>query len=315
MTPVNPREDRTTFGLLVMLMAVSFFTCIDTSAKWLISVAALPALQVVFARYAGHFVLAVAVYAPMEGADAFRSNAPLKQFLRSSFLLGSTVLNFLALQHLPITLTTTIMFAGPIVVTFLAIPLLGEKVGLRRIIAVCVGFIGVLVVIRPWGADFNPATLFSLGALFLASLYFVMTRMLAGVESNATSQIWSSGIATLAIAPMAVPLWVWPESPLTALILTLIGVFGAVGHIAATYAHRMADASVLAPVIYVQILLVAFASWLVFATLPTLWTLGGGVIIIGSGLYIWWRERTKSASGETRLDAPDAPPFWRRFVR
>ena len=79
-----------------------------------------------------------------------------------------------------------------IVVTLLAIPVLGEKVGIRRVLAVCTGFLGVLVVMQPWGVAFNPAMLFSVAALVVAAMYFVMTRMLAGVESNATSQIWSS---------------------------------------------------------------------------------------------------------------------------
>ena len=127
-----------------------------------------------------------------KGAGAFRSNAPRKQLLRSIFLFSSTVCNFMALKFLPITVTTTIAFAGPIAVTLLAIPILGERVGLRRILAVCVGFLGVLVVIQPWGTEFHPAMFFSLAALVLASMYFIMTRMLAGIETNATQQVWSS---------------------------------------------------------------------------------------------------------------------------
>lgn len=93
-----------------MCAAVGFFTCIDTSAKWLI-LFGLPTLQVVFARYFGHFVLALLFYVPREGRAALVSNAPAKQVLRSLFLLGSTVMNFMALKHLPITIT--IFFAGP----------------------------------------------------------------------------------------------------------------------------------------------------------------------------------------------------------
>ena len=314
MAMVAPREDRTALGVGVMALAVLGFTCIDSSGKWLITMAGLPALQAVFARYAGHFVLALAIYTPGEGVSAFRSNAPWKQALRSAFLAGSTIMNFTALKYLPLTVTTTIMFAGPIVVTLLAIPVLGERVGLRRVAAVCVGFLGVLVVMRPWGASFEPAMLFSACALCLAALYFIMTRMLAGVESNATSQLWSSGLATLCLAPLAIPLWVWPSSADGYLALGLIGVFGGLSHIAATYAHRMADASILAPVIYIQILLAAIAGVLLFDTWPTIWTLAGGLIIIASGLYIWSRERAKARMGQSRLDERDAR-FWRRFGR
>ncbi|MGY3439067.1 MULTISPECIES: DMT family transporter [unclassified Marinovum] len=299
-TPIA-REDRSSSGVLLMALAVVFFTCIDSSAKWLM-LAGLPALQVVFARYIGHFIVALVLYLPQEGVSALVSNSPGKQFLRSFFLLGSTALNFTALQYLPITMTTTIMFAGPVVTTLLAIPILGEQVGLRRILAVCVGFFGVIVVMQPWGTEFHPAMLLTLGALTMASLYFVMTRMLAGIEGNATQQLWSSGIAATAILPFALNVWQWPTDLTTWLVFGLIGVFGAVGHISATIAHRWADASVLAPVIYIQIFLAAIAGVLIFDTWPTIWTLGGGSIIIASGLYIWQRERT--VRGRVRRPVP-----------
>lgn len=286
----KPREERTTAGLLLMALAVGFFTCIDTSAKWLI-LFGLPTLQVVFARYAGHFILASLFYLPREGRSALVSNAPAKQILRSAFLLGSTVMNFMALKYLPITVTTTIFFAGPIVTSILAIPILGEKVGMRRIIAICVGFSGVLVVMQPWGAAFHPAMFFSIAGLFCASLYFIMTRLLAGVEANATQQIWSSGVAMAALAPFALQNWIWPDTLQAWLVFCFIGFFGFTGHAIATVAHRWADASLLAPVVYIQVFMAALAGILVFDTWPTVWTLGGGAIIIASGLYIWQRER------------------------
>ena len=287
---VAPKVDRTAAGLGVMVVTVVFFTMIDTSAKWLVT-AGLPALQVVFARYAMHFVLALAVFLPQEGAGAFRSARPGVQFLRSTFLFGSTILNFSALKYLPITVTTTIMFAGPIVVTLLAIPMLGERVGRHRLVAVCVGFLGVLVVMQPWGVAFHPAMLLNIGALTLASLYFILTRKLAGVERNATSQLWSAGLATLCLLPFALSGWVWPTNGVDWTFFALIGIFGGTAHILAVAAHRMADASILAPVIYIQIVLAGIAGIVFFDTWPTFWTLGGGAIIIAAGIYIWHRER------------------------
>lgn len=302
MSIVKPREDRTGAGVLLMALAVILFTCIDTSAKWL-SLAGLPVIQIVFARYAGHLVYALAIYLPQEGGDAFRSNAPVRQMLRSTFLFASTILNFAALKYLPITVTTTIAFAGPIVITLLAIPILGEKVGWHRIGAVCTGFLGVLVVVQPWGAEFHPAMFLSLGALVIAALYFIMTRMLAGVETNATQQIWSATLATLVLAPFAFRVWVWPDTTLEWIVLCAIGAFGATGHIAATTAHRWADASILAPMIYAQVFWAALVGVLVFSTWPTVWTLTGGLIIIASGLYIWQRERAKArARNKRRLE-------------
>ena len=288
----EPREHRVFAGVLAMALAVIFFTGIDTSAKWL-SIVGIPVLQIVFIRYAGHFLISLVIYVPREGFGVFHSNAPKRQVLRSCALFMGTVLNFQALKFLPITVTTTISFAGPIVITLMAIPILGEKVGLRRIIAVCVGFLGVLLVIQPWGQSFHPAMLLSLCVLLMASTYFIMTRLLAGVETNATQQVWSSGISTIVLAPFALNVWVWPNNGVDWAVLGIIGFCGAMGHIAVTTAHRWADASILAPLIYTQVFWAALVGVVIFNTYPTVWTLAGAAVIITSGLYIWRRERYK----------------------
>ena len=297
MKHVKPREQRTALGVATMGLAVLFFTGIDSSAKWLI-LAGLAPIQVVFIRYAGHFILSLLLYVPQSGFSEFRSNAPFKQFLRSTLLFSGTIFNFFALKFLPLTLTTTIFFAVPIVVTLAAIPTLGEKVGIRRIAAVCAGFAGVLITIQPWGAVFNPAIFLSLGALMCASGYFVMTRLLAGIDSNATNQLWSSGLATVVLLPFGIIYWVAPEGGLQFVIIFLIGFFGLAGHIATTTASRLADASIIAPMVYTQIIFAAAISYFVFDQPPTIWTLVGGLVIIASGLYIWHRERQKAAREE-----------------
>lgn len=287
---VAQREERIVMALGSMVLAVTLFTMIDTSAKWLV-LAGLSAMQVAFLRYAVHFLLAVVVFVPREGLSAFASHSPKLQIIRSTSLFIGTCLNFMALKYLPITVTTTIMFAGPIVVTLLAVPVLGEKVGRHRISAVCVGFLGVIVVMQPWGAGFHPAMLLNLGALAGASVYFLLTRKLAGVENNSTAQLWASGLATFCLAPFAFTQWVWPDAAADWVFFVLIGVFGGTAHILATSAHRLADASILAPVIYLQIFSAAFAGIVFFNTYPTVWTVGGGLIIISAGVYIWYRER------------------------
>lgn len=292
MVAASPREDRPTAAVLIMASAIFLFTLIDTSAKWLI-MAGLPAMQVVFSRYVGAFLTALIFFIPRRGLGEFRSNRPWIQVLRALALLGSTVFNFLALRYLPITLTIAMFFAMPIVVTLLSIPILGERVGLRRFLAVLTGFIGVLVIVQPWGAQFHWAVFLSIGALFSASTYFVLTRLLAGIDNNSTSQLWTNGLATLALAPIALQNAVWPENTLNMLVFLFIGFLGGVGHILATLAFRFAQASVLAPVTYVQVIYATAAGYLVFNTLPTIWTAIGTAIIIASGVYIWQRERVR----------------------
>ena len=292
MGAASPREDRPTAAVLIMALAIFLFTLIDTSAKWLI-IAGLPALQVVFSRYVGALLTVLIFFIPRRGMGEFRSNRPWIQVLRALALLGSTVFNFLALRYLPITLTIAMFFAVPIVVTLLSIPILGERVGLRRFLAVLTGFIGVLVIVQPWGAQFHWAVFLSIGALLSASTYFVLTRLLAGIDNNSTSQLWTNGLATLALAPIALQNAVWPENTLNMLVFLFIGFLGGVSHILATLAFRLAQASVLAPVTYVQVIYATAVGYLVFNTLPTIWTAIGTAIIIASGVYIWRRERVQ----------------------
>ncbi|MEO1312538.1 MAG: DMT family transporter [Pseudomonadota bacterium] len=286
----RPREDRLTAAILILFGAFFCFTLIDSSAKWLVA-AGLPALQVVFIRYAVHFCVALSVFVPSEGREIFRSNAPRIQIGRALMLLGGTTFNFFALSHLPLTITTAIFFASPVVVSLLAIPILGERIGLRRFLAILVGFAGVLIIVAPWGVAFHWSMVLALGALLCASMYFVLTRMIAGVDNNPTGQIYTSGLPTLALLPFVLHSWTWPATPLDWGVTLLIGLCGAIGHSLFTVSYRYAPASTLAPVVYVQVIYASAISWAVFSQPPDLKTILGTTLIIAAGLYIWLRER------------------------
>lgn len=286
----SPIEDRRLAGIFLMLLAFLVFTGIDSCAKWLIQ-AGLPPLQVVFVRYAVHAVLICAVFLPREGAGLFTSSHPKVELARSAALLGSTIFNFLALQYLPLTLTSAIFFTVPLWICALSVPLLGEAVGPRRWTAVVIGFSGVLVATRPWGSDVHWAVLLSIAAALSASLYGILTRRLAGVDATATQQIYGAGVATLVIAPIGLSDWHWPVAGVDWAAFAMIGVLGFVGHWMLTVAHRFAAAAVLAPFVYVQIVYMTAASWAIFGQSPDIWVLAGAAIVLASGLYIWLRER------------------------
>ncbi len=277
-----------------MLLAFLCFAGMDTSAKWLVATA-IPALQIAWFRYVGHFLCAILFYGPRHGVGIVRSNRPWVQSLRAVFLLASTCLNFTALQFLPLTTTIAIFFVTPLTVCLLSIPVLGEKVGIRRLLAVLAGFVGVLIIIEPWSQSFDPAIFLSLAAMACASGYFVMSRVIAGVDSNATAQVYVSGIATISLTPIALMHWVWPASMTAWLLVVLIGTLGMIGHSFLTNAHRYAEASVLAPTVYSQVIYIAVLSWLVFGQTPDQKTLVGTLIIVASGLFIWFRERQVEA--------------------
>jgi len=291
MTAPRPRENRAGLAVATLLVVFAMFTSMDTIAKWLVT-AGLPAIQVAFLRYAVHFVAILVAYLPGSGLSILRSNAPGIEVLRGVMLFASTVFNFAALVYLPLTLTTSIFFAAPLLIALMSVPILGEPVGPRRLVAIGVGFLGVLVITAPWEATFHWAMLYSLAALTGASIYFVLTRKIAGVDDNPTAQVFASGIATLALAPAAAWVWVQPSGALDWGLALLLGSLGALGHSLLTRAYRWAEASVLAPLIYVQILYASALSWIVFAEPPSARTLLGASIIIGSGLYLWWRERS-----------------------
>ncbi len=279
------------FAFVLMLTAFALFVVMDTSAKWLV-VGALPALQVAFMRFAVHLIWVVVLYLPRQGHSLVQSRTRGWQLLRGLMLASATMFNFTALQYLPLPVTISIFFTGPIIVCLLSIPVLGERVGIRRFVAVGIGFLGVLVIVQPWSERFDWHILLSLAAAFSAAMYFVLSRKIRGSDDNGTSQFYVGLVGSLVTLPFAVQAWVWPTEALQWALLVLLGTLGMLGHTFVTRAHELAEASVLAPSVYSQMIFVTISSWFVFGTAPTPATLFGATIIIVSGLYIWWRERS-----------------------
>jgi len=282
-----------------MLVAFFLFVIMDTSAKWLV-LAGLPALQVAFMRFLVHLIWVVLIYAPREGAQLLQTRVRGIQLLRGALLTGATLLNFTALKYLPLPVTISIFFAGPMLVCLLSIPILGEKVGPKRFAAVAAGFAGVLVILQPWSERFDWHVIYSLGSMSCASLYFVLSRLIRGENGNGTTQFYAAIPGTLILAPLAISQWVWPENWLSWFLLVLLGSLGVFGHSLVTKAHEFAEASVLAPTVYSQILFVTVMSYLIFDMPPSFNTLIGAAIIIISGMYIWQRERRLAANTNTR---------------
>lgn len=288
---IKPIEDRRTLGFSMVIVALMMFTGLDTCAKILVT-NGIPSLEVVFARYAVHLALVVAILLPMQGRSMVKTKRPGLEAVRALSLMGATVCNFFAVKFLPLTTTAAIFFALPLLICVLSGPFLGEKVGLRRWSAVLVGLIGVLIIIQPGGASFHPAMLFSLGAVVATAFYNMLNRKLAGIDSINTQQFYAALVATGAIAPFAFFEWMWPDTPLLWFAFFGMGLFGLFGHLLLTGAHRFAEASAIVPFSYFQIVFMTASSWFVFAEAPDMWIYVGAPIVIGSGLYIWLRERS-----------------------
>ena len=267
----TPLSDRAGLGITLTLVAWAFFGMVDVSAKWLV-VAGLPAIQLAFMRYFVSFLISTG--AGLIGGKGLFSGGTRRDLtlvaIRGLLLVTATVMNFIALNFLPLSVTSTIINSSPILVTLLAIPLLGERVGLWRMAAVVLGFIGVLIVIRPFGAAFHWAALLVLGNAFCISLFAIMTRMLSGRISPQTMQIYLGALGSLVLLPFVLPAWTPPATPLQWAVLCGIGALAWFGHELFSRAHQHAPANVLSPFGYIFILYVSIGGYLLFGTVPDL---------------------------------------------
>ncbi|KKB81354.1 hypothetical protein VW35_03840 [Devosia soli] len=300
--PFVPPTERRLLGIGLAFAAYVMFTGIDSSAKWL-GLVGIAAIQIVFLRYAVHLALVAAIHLPRHGRSLVRTGSLRLQSLRALTLLASTGCNFVAVQYLPLTVTGAIAFTVPFFVCALSVPMLGETVGWRRWTAIAVGFVGVLIIVRPGSDAFHPASLLCLVAAMSTALYMLLTRRVSAIDSAATSQFYAGIFATVLLLPLVVFFWSWPTTPDGWIAFFTVGIFGFLGHQLITVASGLAPASVLAPFSYFQIIFMALSSWLIFAQPPDVWLFLGAPIVIGSGLYIWLRER-RLAKPEPPITAP-----------
>lgn len=285
------RADRAQLGIAMMLAAYLLFSFIDASVKWLV-LAGYPAFQLAFMRYVGHFVISLALIG--QGGwnwRRFATGRPVLVLARALVLLLATVFNFISLNYLPLTVTSSIMFSAPIIVSALSWPLLGERVGPWRWFAIVLGFAGVLIVIRPFGAAFHWAMLLSVHNAFAMAFYSMLTRKLSGTVSARTMQFYMGALGTFVLLPLAVATWQPPASGFDWALLIGLGLWGWSGHELLTRAHAFAPASTLMPYTYSFMIYLTIASYLIFDHLPDAMTLTGAAVIVSSGLLIWWRER------------------------
>lgn len=276
-------------GIALICTAFLCFAALDTTAKYLVQ--DLPSVQVVWFRFVSHVVLAFILFRVWQKPELFKSKRWGLQIVRAFCLLGSTLFNFIAVRYLQLAETVSIMFAAPFVVTALAGPLLNEWAGPRRWAAIVVGFLGVLVVVRPGLGGMHWAVAFSVASMMCYSLYALLTRKLADTESPVGMLIISGLVAAVAMTPFAIDEWVAPPDLFSWALLISTGFYGGLGHFVLIVAYRLAPAPVLAPFQYSQIVWMVACGYIFFADVPGTWTIVGASIIVASGLYILYRER------------------------
>ena len=285
-------------GIALMCLALVCFCMLDTSAKWLNH--HIPTLEVLWARYAGHFAISLIFVNPWTTPGLLFTQRPWLQIFRSLLLVGSSITNFIALRYLQLDQTMAIVFTTPFFVALAAGPMLGEWIGPRRWAAILFGFAGVILVTRPGAGGIHPAAFLSLIGAICYALYNLTTRILASYDSTATTAFYS---ALVGVVVSTIPLpWFWtaPGEPLVISAMVWVGALGWIGHLFLIMAHKRAPAAILAPFIYTQIVWMIIAGYLVFGDVPNHWTLAGVAVVIASGLYLLSRERQQKAEASLK---------------
>ncbi len=284
------RADHPFKGIALILASTVFLGTSDVTAKYLS--ATLPSIEIAWIRFLTFALIMSPAMLPGSPVYALQTERPGLQVMRGIALLGSSLFFISGLRFLPIAEASATGFVSPLFVTALSIVFLGESVGVRRWLATAIGLIGVLIILRPGTSAFHPAAFFPIISALAWAATLIMTRMMSGREHAITTMTYSS-IVGVGILSVLVPfVWVAPSWH-DILFGIFIGIASTAGQWIVVLAFRYADASVLAPFSYTQLLWVSILGFLIFGEIPDIWTVIGAAFIVASGLYTAHRERVR----------------------
>ena len=273
-------------AITLMLSGLALLICLDASGKYL-GVHGVPVAATTWSRYFGHFLVVLILFFPRDGVRLFLAARPSVQWIRGTMMLTVTLLYFAALKYVPLAEATALFFLTPIFTTCLSAWLLKEKPTRWAVVAIALGFAGVLVVVRP-GSNLSAI---GLALVFAAACcnaaYQTLTRAASSSQSHAersSTQLMFAGMVGALVMTLAMPFW-WVDGwmarvePLSWAVFAMTGVLGAFGHLLLIRAYSLASAPVIAPWTYMQLMLSVTIGWLVFAAVPDALTLVGMAII------------------------------------
>ena len=296
---------RPLIGVAFMLAAMAILPGIDVIAK-LLGQEGMAILQIVWARVAFGALLTLPFALKIGGRAGLLPDRPVYHLFRAGFLIAATFLFFTSLKTLPIADALAIFFVQPLIVTVLSALVLREKVGPRRWTAVAIGFLGTLIIIRPGLAVWNPGSLYALGAGTCLAIYFVMTRSIAGSAHAMVTTFQTNAMGTLITSVGVWAVWQAPTAGEWAMFAAL-GAIATFGHYLIVRAYDHAEASLLAPLAYTEMVTSTLLGWWVFRDLPDGWTFLGVGILIGCAVYISVRERQVKGRLEVPPEAIETP--------
>lgn len=280
-----------------MTLGTAIVPVMDAIAKFLGDT--MSPIQITWGRFFFQFLIMATAMTLMHGPRSLVPTKPKTHALRGFLLAAATTCFFWALRYLPLADAIAIFFVQPMMLTLISGLFLGEKIGWHRRIAVCVGFIGALFIIRPGTDAFTLASLLPLAAAMFFSSYLAVTRSVANIDHPVTMQFASGLAATVMLSIALVIANIWPQSNFAPSmpslfewqLLVAIGIIAAGGHLLVVMAMNRAPASAVAPFGYTEIIAATILGWLVFNDWPDKWTWVGITIIVGSGIYVFSREQ------------------------
>lgn len=284
-------QGRTLVGIGLMISAMAVLPFLDAIAKYL-GQQGVPVMQIVWARLFFGAFLTMPFALRLAGPRGLIPNMPLMHAVRAALMIAATGFFFAALHSLSIADTLAIFFVQPLIVTMLSPLVLGEKVGIRRWAAVLIGFIGTLIIIRPGFQELNPGVFLALGSGASLAIYLLLTRRIAGSAPAMVTTFYTSLMG--AIITSVIVLFVW-QTPTTEqwMFFVLLSAIANGGHFLIIRAYDHAEASLLAPLAYTEMIMATIVGWYVFGDFPDVWTFVGVGILIACAVYISWRERVR----------------------
>ena len=314
MTAPARAPDRPVFAILLMNLAVLVFTSMDGLIKYASDTYGYPTGELIFVRNLFAFIPLIGYMLVVEKRLQLKTSQPWGHFWRGVFGVSAMYCYFLSYKLLPLSDAIALGLSGPIFLTTLSVPLLGEKVGWRRWSAVVVGFIGVVIMTRPGSGVFDPSALVPLIAAFFYALAMISIRKMSANEPPTTIVFYFTAFAMLA-SLITLPFghfdpdlaWRMPSGAKEIGFLVLIGTMGGAAQIALTTAFRRASVSIVAPFDYMALVYGFLIGFLIFGESPDRYLIVGGIVVVASGIYIIHRETVLARERRRKATLPSLP--------
>ena len=280
-------------GIFLMVITTIVFASQDGLSKYLAT--EYNVYMVVMIRYwfFAAFVMTISSRKPGGVKQVAKTKTPLLQIFRSLILVAEMCVTILAFTLLGLAETHAIFASYPLIIAMLSGPILGEHVGWRRWLAICVGFFGILIILNPGNGIFSPYALVPLAGAILFALYGLLTRYAGQYDNSSTSFFWTGIVGCIAMTAIGLNLWD-PVSQGDWSIMLILSASGMLGHFLLIKCYEVAEASAVQPFAYLQLIWASLIGIIIFGEQITTNVLIGACIIVGAGLFTLWRERKVS---------------------